>query len=95
MNKTKQGFVFTDTLTLTIPEADNTKWKELVDILQHQYILIFLDNNGDYWCMGYRHGANVDGYKRENNEYILEFNAISESKILTNIDKQYVIDSIL
>jgi len=95
MEKTKQGFVFNDKLALTIPEADNTKWKELVDILQNRYILIFLDNNGYYWCMGYRHGASTDGYKRENNEYILEFNAISENKILTNIDKQYIIDSIL
>ncbi len=95
MEKTKQGFVFNDKLALTIPEADNTKWKELVDILQNRYILIFLDNNGYYWCMGYKHGASTDGYKRENNEYMLEFNAISENKILTNIDKQYIIDSIL
>jgi hypothetical protein len=95
MDKTKQGFVFTDKLVLTIPQAENAKWKELVDVLLNRYILVFLDNNGYYWVMGYRHGAGVDGYRRENNEYILEFNAVSENKILTNIDKQYIKDSIL
>lgn len=95
INKTKQGFVFTDLLTLTIPSADNDKWKQLVDILNDRYILIFKDNNGEYWCSGYKYGAKAQGYKRANNEYILEFQAISDNKILTNISEDYVINSII
>ena len=95
MNKTKQGFIFSDRLTLTIPNADNAKWRQLVDILTKRYILVFQDNNGLYWTMGYRHGAQVANYKQANNEYILEFYSVSENKILTNISEDYIINSIL
>lgn len=95
LNKTKQGFVFTSTLTITIPHADNTKWKTLVDFLQDRQIVVFLDNNGQYWCIGFSHGALADGYRRENNEYILTINAMSSDKILTNIDSGYVINNII
>lgn len=95
MSRTKQGFMFLDKLILSIPEANNTKWKELVDVLTKRYILIFLDNNGYYWCMGYNLGALVQGYKRGNNEYVIEFQAQSANKILTNIAYDYVKNSIL
>jgi len=45
--------------------------------------------------MGYRLGAAVDAYKRENNEYILTLNAISDNKIVTNIDQTYVNNNII
>lgn len=95
MNKTKQGFVFTDTLEITIPHADNNKWKTLVDFLVNRYIIVFLDNNHQYWVMGYRHGAKVDNYKRSDNQYILTMNAVSENKIVTNIDEDYVVNNII
>jgi hypothetical protein len=95
LEKSKQGFVFNDKLTLTIPQADNAKWKELVDILQDRYILVFQDNNGDYWCTGYKYGAKINAYRLENNEYVLEFQAISDNKLLTSLDSAYVVSSIL
>lgn len=95
MNKTHQGFIFGDKLTLGIPQIENVKWKELVDLLTKRYILVFLDNNGYYWCTGYRHGAQVSGYKVSNNEYALEFYADSENKILTSLASDYVTNSIL
>jgi len=95
LNRTKQGFIFSSTLELTIPHADNAKWKTLVDFLTNRYIVVFLDNNKQYWCMGYRLGAKSDGYKRSNNEYILTLNAIDDNKILTNIDETYVINNII
>lgn len=95
MQKTKQSFVFTDKLVLTIPHADNAKWRELTDILKDRYILVFVDNNGEYWCTGYKYGAKIQAYKRENNEYMLEFNAISDNKLLTSLDKNYVKNNIL
>lgn len=95
LEKSKQGFVFTSKLTLTIPHADNTKWKELQDLLQDRYIIVFQDNNSEYWCMGYKYGSSVDGYKRENNEYILEFNDVTDNKLLTSLDSTYVKSSIL
>jgi hypothetical protein len=95
MNKTHQGFIFSDKLSMIIPHSDNAKWRQLVDILVKRYILVFEDNNGLYWTMGYRHGAQVSGYKLNNNEYTLDFYSVSENKILTNISKDYVINSIL
>ena len=90
MNKSHQGFIFTDSIEITIPHADNVKWKQLTDFLVNKYIVVFQDNNSQWWTMGYRHGAKVDAYKRAKNEYILTLNAISENKILTSIDEDYV-----
>lgn len=95
MNKTKQGFIFTDTLTLTIPHVDNAKWKTLVDFLVNRYIIVFLDNNGQWWVMGYRLGAQVQSYRRSNNEYVLEMQALSDNKILTNLAEDYAINNII
>jgi len=95
MNKTKQGFIFTDSLTLTIPHADNTKWKQLTQFLTERYIVVFQDNNNQFWVMGYRLGTTTDSYKRSNNEYILTLNAVSDNKILTNLNEDYVINNII
>jgi hypothetical protein len=95
LNKTRQGFIFSDKLVLTIPEADNDKWNQLTDILQNRYILVIEDNNGLYWTMGYRYGAKIGSYTLSNNEYVLEFQAVSENKILTNLNEDYVKSSIL
>jgi len=95
MNKTHQGFIFTDTITITIPHADNAKWKQLVDFLVNRYIVVFEDTNDQWWVMGYRLGAQVDSYKRESNEYVLVMNAISNNKIVTNLDEEYVINNII
>ena len=95
MNKTHQGFIFTDTIEITIPHADNAKWKQLVDILVNRYIIVFQDNNNYWWVMGYRHGAQAEGYRRASNEYILTFTAISENKIVTNMAEDYVLNNII
>lgn len=95
MNKTKQGFVFTDKVELLISSADNDKWKELVDLLSQRYILVFKDNNNNYWCMGYLLGSTVKGYRLSVNQYGLSFESISNNKILTNISEDYVKASIL
>jgi hypothetical protein len=95
MNKTKQGFIFTDNLVITIPHADNAKWQQLIDFLANRYVVVFEDNNGYFWCMGYSLGAKVDGYRRSLNEYELILNAISDNNILTNISKEYVVNNII
>ena len=89
MNKTTQGFIFTDTITITIPKADNAKWLNLVDFLADKHIVVLVDNNNNVWTMGYKYGAKVDGYKMQDNNYQLTINAKSDNKIMTALDKNY------
>lgn len=95
MNKTPQGFIFTDVVEITIPHADNTKWKDLVDFFDKRYIIIAEDNNSRHWVIGYKLGASIQAYSRVDNNYVVTLSAISENKILTSIDDAYVTNNIL
>ena len=89
MNKTTQGFIFTDTVSITIPQADNAKWLNLVNFLHNKHIVVMKDDNNNIWTMGYKYGAETDEYKMNDNNYILTINAKSDNKIMTALDKNY------
>ena len=95
MNISNVGFTFNDTLTLTFNEYDNAKWLDLSDFYEKTYIIIYQDNNNAYHVMGYRHGAQLSQSETAEGALKLTLTAISEDKILPEIDEQYVIEEVM
>ncbi len=100
LEKVQQGFIFTDTLTVAIAAGNATKWKQMATLInpENKWIYIVQDSDGFWWTGGYRHGARISAYsfknglREEDNGYNLTITAISENKLLTNIDEDYVIN---
>jgi hypothetical protein len=90
LQNNQNGLTYQETVNVEIPSADNAKWKELVNVLNKRYIIVFQDNNGNWWTCFYRNGAEVKAYKRENNTYVLSFVHPSVSKLLTALDYDYI-----
>lgn len=95
LEKGENGLVYNEIFTLTIPHADNSKYKELTNILTGRYIIVFRDANGLYWTLGYRAGTEVRSYQLNENQYAISFISPSVSHMLTNLDINYVKISIL
>lgn len=98
LDKVRQGFVFNDVLTLSIPKGESSKWSNLTSVLSNRYVVVFKDNNGFWWTFGYKRGAEVSSYTygiTTINEYSIEFTSVSDNKILTALDEQWAINNIL
>lgn len=65
---------------------------------ENKWIYIMQDADGYYWTGGYLHGAKISAYnfktgaRGEDNGCTLEIQAVSENKLLVNIDENYVIN---
>ena len=100
LSKVRQGYVFTDVMTVAVAKANAQKWTKMATVLNpdNKWVGIVQDANGFWWTFGYRHGAKIETYqfktgtREEDNGYAFTFSAISENKILTNIDENYVIN---
>lgn len=90
LQKDSNGLTYFEEITITIPEANNTKWKQLTTLLQNRYIIVFEDNNGNWWTCFYRNGAEVKSYVLGNNQYTINFRYPVITKMLTGIDYNYV-----
>jgi len=103
LNKVRQGYVFTDTLTVAINYATADKWNKLSAILNpdNKWIYVCIDSNNQAWTGGYRHGARIttysftSGLRGEDDGYQLTISAQSENKLLTAIDTNYINNKIL
>ena len=97
LSKVRQGFIFNDELTIGIPANDTDKWNALKTLLPKRWVVVFKDNNQNWWTFGYRRGAQAEDYTfgSELGGFTLALRAVSENKIITAIDEQYVIDNIL
>jgi len=101
--KVRQGYIFTDTLTLAVNYATAAKWLKMKDVLnpENKWIFVVQDADGYWWTGGYRHGASISTYsfasgaRGEDNGYQFVISAISENKLLTAIDENYVNNYIL
>jgi len=102
LEKVRQGFIFTDTLTFAVSKGNATKWTAMATLLnpENKWMFVVQDADGFWWCGGYRHGARITAYnfktglRSEDDGYSLEVKAVSENKILTSLDEDYVINYI-
>jgi hypothetical protein len=90
LQKGSNGLTYQETINISIPHADNAKWKQLVNVLSQRYIIVFQDNNGNWWTSFYRNGAEVKAYQLSENQYNITFQHPSVNKMLTAIDYAYV-----
>jgi len=96
--KVRQGFIFTDTLNVAISQATAAKWQQVSTILntENKWIFACIDENDFGWCGGYYHGAEIAAYsfasgaRGEDDGYQLTISAVSENKILTALDRDYI-----
>jgi hypothetical protein len=95
LQKGNNGLTYQETINVEIPSADKDKWLELVNVLSQRYIIVFQDNNENWWTCFYRNGAEVKSYRRENNTYLLSFVHPSITKMLTGLDYNYIKTNIL
>jgi len=99
MEKVRQGFVFNNTMTITITPSAYNKWVATGTLLEKHWVVVFEDNNGFWWVFGYQNeGSKVRAYKRssEGNYYEIEFSSNSGNKILTAISyNDYVLPYII
>ena len=102
LEKVRQGFIFTDTLTFAVSKGNATKWTQMATLLnpENKWMFVVQDADGFWWTGGYRHGARISAYNYKtgarggDDGYTLEVKAVSENKILTSIDEDYVINYI-
>lgn len=90
LNRGSNGLTYNEAINISIPSADNAKWKELVNVLTQRYVIVFQDNNDNWWTCFYRNGAEVKSYRLSENQYSLSFVHPSIDKMLTSIDYEYV-----
>jgi len=103
LDKVRQGYIFTDNLNIGIAKANATKWTQMATIInpENKWVYVVQTIDDFYWCGGYRHGARISAYsyqtgaRGEDNGYKLTITAVSENKLLTNLDENYVINSII
>jgi hypothetical protein len=88
--KNQNGLTYNEQVTINIPRAENSKWKQLTDILNKRYVIVFQDNHDNWWTCFYRHGAEVKSYSLSQNQYVISFIHPSVNKMLTAIDYNYV-----
>ena len=88
--KDQNGLTYAETVTISIPRAENSKWKQLTNILTGRYIIVFQDNHEQWWTCFYRWGADVKSYSLSENQYVITFRHPSVNKMLTAIDYNYV-----
>lgn len=88
--KTQNGLLFNEQLSISIPKQDNTKWNELTQFFDIKYLIIFKDSNDLYWCMGYKNGVYLKQYELVENQYIITFISPMTTNMLTSITEAYV-----
>ncbi len=100
LDKVRQGMIFTDTLSIAIAKYDSTKWTAMANLInpENKWIYIMQDADGFWWTGGHIHGARITAYnfksgaRGEDDGCTLELQAVSENKLLVNIDENYVIN---
>lgn len=98
LEKVRQGYIFTDTLTVGVAKATAAKWLKMKDILnpEDKWIFIVQDADNFWWTGGAQFGAKISAYqfktgaRGEDDGYNFTFTAISNNKLLTAIDEDYV-----
>lgn len=93
--KDPNGIFYNDVISIYIPKAENSKWKELVNILTDKYLIVFKDCNGNCFTAGYRFGILAKGYKLEENQYVIEFISPHSNNLTTSINCQWVLNNII
>ena len=93
--KNPNGIFYNDVITIDIPKAENSKWKELVNVLIDKYLIVLKDCNGNYFTAGYRFGIPARGYKLEENQYKIEFICPHSNNLTTSIDSTWVLNNII
>jgi hypothetical protein len=99
IDKVRQGFMYTHTLTLTFGQSDYVKWMDLYQLLllTNRYIVVFEDNNDEWFCFGYQNvGGRTYVYQQimETNTFMIQIKFFG-SFMLTSLDKNYCINHIL
>ena len=90
LQKDFNGLTYRETITISIPKAENSKWKQLSNILTQRYMVIFQDNHDQWWTCFYRWGAEVKSYSLSENQYVITLIHPSVNKMLAAIDYNYV-----
>jgi len=90
LNKGSNGILYNENITISIPKQENSKWKELTNLLNNRYVIIFQDAHERLWTCGYRSGMEVKSYQLSDNQYIISFIYPSTQQLLCAMDEEYV-----
>jgi hypothetical protein len=98
-DKVRQGFMYTNTLSIGFAPSDYQRWVDLIDVLKftNRYLVVFQDNNSQWWTFGYNNvGARVYNYQHamEINSYEIVFKYYTTG-MLTSLSEDYVNNYIL
>lgn len=101
LTKNRQGFIFSDVMEVGIAHQTQEKLNTLLRKLLNKFIVVFQDNNGNWWISGYTSHASIDtvvlttGRRYDSNQYTLKITSNSADNIITNIDEEWVKNNIL
>ena len=101
LTKNRQGFIFSDVMEVGIAHQTQEKLNTLLRNLLNKFIVVFQDNNGNWWISGYASHASIDtvvlttGRRYESNQYTLKITSNSADNIITNINEDWVKNNIL
>jgi hypothetical protein len=92
----QNGIFYNEIININIPKAENSKWLDLIDLLYaEKYIIVFKDNNGNWFTAGYRWGTEVKTYQLAENQYIISFISPHANNLPTLINDNFVINNII
>lgn len=94
--KNANGIYYNEIINISMPKAENIKWLELVDLLYaKKYIIVFEDNNSNWFTAGYRWGAYITAYQLSDNQYVISFVSPHANNLPTLIEEDYVYTNII
>jgi hypothetical protein len=88
------GLIYNENIEISIPKADNDKWKDLINLLTDKYIIVFQDDNQTWFIAGYKYGGKASSYVLSENQYVISLKSPYSNNLPTLIDESYVINSI-
>jgi len=100
-NRDVQGVFYNDILTIGVANDGFVDWDDVEFVLDKPWIVVFQDNNDNYWVFGHDNGAQSDvlskntGDFQENNAFTIGFADPHADGVLMALNKTYVEQNIL
>lgn len=100
-NRDRAGVFYGDILTLPVANDGIVDWTDVEFLLDKTWIVVFQDNNDNYWVFGHDNGAQSDivskntGNDTESNAFTIGFSNPQSDGVLMTMDKTFVINNIL
>lgn len=86
----RNGITYEESIDIVVHHKDVQKWLDMIALLRDRYVIVFKDNNDNWWTFAYESGTKIRQYRLEENAYKFTFFQPAVTKLLTAISEDYV-----